>query len=286
MLKIYSFVLLFIPIAVCAQKFAHEFVGTLQLPEGQEILYKIRFNQTENNLILGESVSDYLGANSTTSIIKGSINEKENTISFWETANTSTASKANEADFCFVNAHEIALSSAKQNGIIMGSFTGLYPNGESCVNGSIFMVGEKYYQDQYLPGTSLDSLKKKYAGQPNLLQHFLKDKMVLTNNEVMKVSWQSSEIRLMVWDNSAIDYDVIDVFVNDSLVYDDIALRGDKQSLLIDFPSDYCEIKVCAVSEGSINLNTLHAVIVDKHAMFPLLSSLKKGECVSVQLAK
>jgi hypothetical protein len=282
--RIFLFGAILVTSFIHAQSFEHEFVGTIQISNEEPILYKLRFNQVTATKIYGESLTDYLGDNSTTSSIQGAIDKKNNVLTFWETSNTNTKSDADASEFCYVHAENIALQSSKKNGIISGSFNGLFPSGKPCAKGNLFLVGENYYANLFASGTNLDSLKKHSKG--NLLQKLLKDKMVLTKNEVMKIQWNGSKAQILLWDNNAIDNDVVDIYLNNELIFDNITLTKDKQNLSFKVDNNYSELKICAVSEGAIGLNTLHAILMNEDEVFPVLSSLKKGDCVFVAIAK
>lgn len=270
---------IFSPILLLAQEFQFVFFGTIHIENSNDILYQISFNILANNQIVGESISDYSGENSTVSIIEGHLDEKNNVLSFTELTNQSTSSSASESEFCFISAENLSIHSSRKNGVIAGEFKGKFPDGTTCVNGNLYLVSQDYFSAQFKRGTSRDSI----VGA-NALLHLFNDKFTLTNGMEMKLEWSSNSGEILVWDNNVIDQDIINIYINNTLVHSNIELTTEKQALNFSFDGGYCEIVIEAVSEGSLALNTLHAILLDGNQVFPVLTSLKKGESVTIKL--
>ena len=61
-----------------------EFIGTLRTSEGSFISYKLIFIKDELGKITGKSITDFYGKNCTETLIEGTLNSQDNTISFKE----------------------------------------------------------------------------------------------------------------------------------------------------------------------------------------------------------
>lgn len=279
------------PTLILAQnKNTYEFVGTLQLSNNELISYKLNFNDVGKGKIEGSSVSDIYGDDRTKSIVKGNINFKEQKISFIETANLSTKSKAKDNEFCYLTVRNATFKTVRGKTVLQGKFIGKLPDGTSCANGSLYMVSTSYLQqlennyltaDKIKDADTLNSLKTKIE---TLKQRA--EKNTLKSNETLQVNWQSNEIILEIWDGEQEDLDEIAVFVNDKKIVDKLILRRQKKVFIIPLDEAASTIKITGLYEGLSAPCTANINLKDGMEIIPIISVLKKGESNTINIRK
>lgn len=267
-----------------------EFIGTLQMPDGIIITYKLTFKEMPDGKIEGVSITDFYGENNTKSKITGFFNNKENKISFHETENISTKSSSEANEFCFIHVKNAKIKTVKEKSIIQGNFKGVYSNDSNCVDGYMYLIGTNFLEQwnnkilnsDYSKNTdSLKPSRQEYAG---LLKKTEENQ--LRNNEILRINWVSEEIILELWDAAKIDQDKITIFINEKKIIEDFVIKREKKIIVIPFKEDICSIKILATSEGNLPTNTVNIVLRDDNTFTPVVTNLNKGETSSVILEK
>ncbi len=267
-----------------------EFIGTLQMPDGIVITYKLNFKEIPEGKIEGISITDFYGENNTKSTIIGTYNRKENKISFRETENISTKSSSDVSEFCFIHVKDAKIKTVKGKSIIQGNFKGEYRNGSSCVDGYLYLIGTDFLEQlskEVLNSThfknedSLNLAKQKYT---DLIKKTGENR--LQKNEILNLNWTSEEIILEIWDPMKVDHDEISIFINEKKVLENFVIKQEKKIVVIPFKEDVCIIKMVAISEGDEPPNTANIILRDDDIFTPIVTNLKKGEATSVTLKK
>lgn len=277
-------------LTVAQNNITYEFIGTLQLSNNELISYKLSFKDLVNGKIEGNSITDIYGEDRTKSVIKGNINFTEQKISFIETANLSTKSKANESDFCYLIVKNASFKTIKGKTILQGKFSGKLPNGSVCANGKLYLISTSYLQqlennylntDKIKSTDTLAMLKEKM-----LLLKQRAEKNTLKSNEVLNVNWQSNEIILEIWDGEQEDLDEISVFVNDKKIVDKLSLKRQKKVFIIPLNEKVASIKITGLYEGLSAPCTANINLKDGTEITPIISVLKKGESNTINIRK
>ncbi len=268
----------------------YEFIGTLQLSNNELISYKLNFKELANGKIEGNSITDIYGDDRTKSVIKGSINFTEQKISFVETANLSTKSKANESDFCYLIVKNAKFKTAKGKTILQGKFSGKLPNGTVCANGTLYLISTNYLQQ--LENTYLTTDKIKNADTLSMLKEKIgtikdrADKNTLKSNEVLSLNWSSNEVILEIWDGEQEDLDEIQVYINDKKIVDQLVLKRQKKILIIPLTEKVSSIKIIGINEGLSAPCTANIILRDGSISTSVVSVLKKGENNTIRINK
>ncbi len=258
----------------------HEYIGILRTESNESISYKISFKETGNNVIEGESFTDYNGKNSTKAKIKGTYNKKDNKISFCEISNVSSKSKVDISQFCFIKIENIEITKIKEKNIIQGTFKGSYPSGKSCANGFIYLAEISLSEIIKEVKTVSDSLKKAESIETE------RTKTVLVNNSTLSLNWASNTITLEVWDTFDEDQDKIKIIFNDKIIIDNLEIKNGKNTIEIPFIEKIGILKIIAIDEGKSPSNTVSINIVDTKKLTPVMSQLKTGESVLINFKK
>ncbi len=268
----------------------YEFIGTLQLSNNELISYKLNFTDIGNGKIEGTTISDIYGDDRTKSIVNGNISFTDQKISFIETRNLSTKSKAKDEEFCYLTVRNATFKTVRGKTILQGKFTGKLPNGSNCANGTIYLVSASYLQQ--LENSYINAEKIKNVDTLNNLKNKIEilkqraEKNTLKSNEVLQVNWQSNEIILEIWDGEQEDLDEIAVFVNDKKIVDKLTLRRQKKVFIIPLDEKVSTIKIIGLYEGLSAPCTANINLKDGVETIPIISVLKKGESNTINIRK
>lgn len=262
---------------------SHEFVGTIQLEDKSFITYKLNFIELEDGAIEGFSVTDFEGTHRTKSKIVGELDKKGKTISFRETTNTSTKSDVEPEQFCYLHVKDVRMKSSGGKVTIQGPFTGKYPDGKSCINGNVFLLGSDFLFKK-LDKKSAHLAKSKNVdstGSEEMSSALLRKRLDLNSlgaDEELKINWISKEVVIEIWDAETVDQDIISIYVNGKGLLKEYRVQKSKKTLKIPFEEETCTIKILAVSEGKTPPNTTHVLLIDKENAVPIVTNLKEGE--------
>jgi hypothetical protein len=268
----------------------YEFIGTLQLSNNELISYKLSFKDLANGKIEGNSITDIYGDDRTKSLIKGNINFTDQKISFIETANLSTKSKASESDFCYLIVKNAKFKTVRGKTILQGKFSGKLPNGKVCANGTLYLISTNYLQQ--LENNYLNANKIKNADTLSMLKEKIGtlkdrvDKNTLKSNEVLSINWSSNEVILEIWDGEQEDLDEIQVYINDKKIVDQLVLKRQKKILIIPLTEKVSSIKIIGINEGLSAPCTANIILRDGTISTPVISVLKKGESNTIRINK
>jgi len=265
----------------------YELIGALQTNDHQIISYKIVFYEKENGQIEGESITDFYGENNTRSKITGKIDKTKKTISFKEVNNISTISKADQNTFCYVHVENITITLIKDKIIIQGEFVGKFKDGKSCVNGTIYLVSASVLE---LLNDDKLAKKKSKIDTTNLdlsnIQQLLDNNKELRSNDVLTLNWNSKKLTLIVWDSFKEDKDIVSIYLNDKLFKENLEIKEARQTFEIPLSERVSVIKIVALSEGISPPNTMNAILRDGKLNYPVITQLKKGQSVKIELKK
>ena len=290
-MKLNLLIILFCSVAHCKSQtpIHHEFIGSLQLNNGDLIPFKLNYIELDNNKIEGYSITNFFDENSTKSAITGNFTNQRKNINFRETMNISTKSNAAENEFCYVSVEGAKFEKLKNKITIKGSFKGQYKNGELCAEGILSLI-----ESNFLNNITANAKPKQKKGNDSLNAYLAKVNQALANvdvnhinaNEHLKVNWQTSEITIEIWDALIEDEDKIQLSVNNQLLLDGFEIKKDKKTLVIPFTSKICEIKILANNEGLSPPNTVDFILKNQKQSIKVVSSLKKGESTLIILEK
>ena len=259
-----------------------EFIGTLQTSEGQYISYKLIFTQDETGKIIGKSITDFYGKNCTESLIDGKINSKDNTISFQETKNVTTKSKADPSVFCYVQINNLKFEKFKGKFYIKGVFKAKFTSGVECAHGMIYLASAELLEDIKAKAKNKDTLHNEIAK----LKSAMKEYKTLTSNDVLKVKATDKVLKLVVWDSYLEDNDQVDIYVNGALIQDNLEIKQERKTIEIPITTAVTEIKIVAENEGTSAKNTLTGFVQNGTQNIPFLTKLKTGQFVFIKVNK
>jgi hypothetical protein len=281
-MKFFNFIIiniLFTSVTYSQDSLSYEFIGALSTTDQQIISYKINFKEIGKGEIEGVSITDFYGVNNTKSKIIGSIDLKNNKLSFKEVSNISTKSSDDEETFCFVHVTDLKIRSVKGKRIMQGEFIGKFNNGEDCALGSIYLVGAELLKELNINNDSLrklDSLMK--------IQHEeFKTVQFLKRNDKLNVIWKGDDVVFNVWDGSKEDNDRVNIYFNDKIILENLLITNLKKNIKIPFTGSKGILRILALNEGEAGMNSVNFELINGDNLIPVMSNLKKKEEVYIE---
>lgn len=269
----------------------YEFFGILKLNNDVKkmITYRINFEE-KNGIINGYSITDLDGNHETKNLITGTYNSKNKEFSFHESDILYTKSTYSQNVFCFVNfTGKIKL--INKNSKLDGDFKGMFKNKETCINGSLSLIGsEKIYEKMNKLSNKIEKSKKideKTKSEVNPIK-VIDDLKVnkLTKDQNMNVFWESEKVKIEIFDAGKEDGDIINLYNGSKVVLSNYKVTKEKKVITLDINSNNLEIKFEAISEGTIAPNTAKIILIDKNRTFELMTNLNKSDKASITFIK
>lgn len=264
-----------------------EFIGTITITDGDVMSYKISFNQTQDHTITGYSITDLSGENLTRTSIVGKYDTTNNTLSFKELSNVYTKNGEDDSTFCFVTAEKLKIKNINGSKLITGKFKGLFPSGEVCADGKIFMMESSVVKKIKLLADSIKITQDTIDTVQDSIKVFNKNQeLVLMSNDKLLIEYQGKELTLEVWDGAIIDNDKISIYLNDSIFRENITLTRDKKLINLPITEDSFKLKIVALNIGRAGMNTVNFAVKDTVDVKEFISKLEKGETCEVEFRR
>lgn len=263
----------------------YEFIGTIQLSDKTLLTYKIEFTEKENGKITGKSITDFSGKHRTESAIKGVLDKSKKKISFEEIENISTKSDFPSNEFCYVHLYNAKIKLGRKKSIIQGHFFSRYPNGEICVEGDIYLLGEEYYFKK-MDGLANKRIipKKKREALTQVTENSKRNvkEVTLKDGEQLNITTSKDIVSLKIFDNEYIDGDQISIYANDSLILKNYAVRKAINTVDVPLDTETTNIKISAINEGKYPPNSASVLLTGTSLDNPMKIKLNKGKSATI----
>jgi hypothetical protein len=130
----------------------------------------------------------------------------------------------------------------------------------------------------------IDAKTKSESNPIKLIDSLKINKLIKDQN--LNVFWESSILKLDIWDNGQEDGDIINVYHNNKLILSEYSVTNKKKTVNITLIGKNDIFKIVAVNEGKIKPNTAKLELHDKNRSFELLATLNKDEDASITIVK
>ncbi len=273
----------------CFSQQDSDFMGVIKLNDTSYISYKIAF-EIHNDSVSGYSITDMGGKHETKSNLLGSYNEDTREFNFYESNIIYTKSPIIEDDFCFVH-FKGRVRDIRDVEEIEGEFTGLYTDGQSCLDGAIKMV-------------SIEKIKKKAEKIDKKIQKIkrvdeeIKKKVsvaktidtlsmnIIAQNENLNILTKDPKVEFIIFDAGKEDDDRIDLVINGKKVLENYTVTKEKKIMTIPLEKQQTKIEVIALNVGSSAPNTVKLEFQDSRNFVTTITNLDEGEQASVTLVR
>jgi len=265
----------------------HSFVGTIQLIDQSMITYKIEFDEMSDGTITGKSVTDFSGPHRTESEITGKINREENTITFNEVSNLTTKSDSPSDDFCYIHLYNAKVKIKKKKSILQGHFYSRYANGEKCIEGDIFLIGDEYFYEKMKSVANKKIVpketKKKLKETLTKSRENIKNNILKTDDNLTIIA-EGDNLMVRVWEDEYLDGDKVSVYLDEKPILKNYLIKSSYKQLLVPILKDTTTLKIVADNEGRIPPNSANFMILNSQTEVPIKLQLNQGKEATIQI--
>lgn len=265
----------------------YNYLGVIKLNDSAFISYKLAF-EAKDGIINGYSITDAGGPHETKSNVRGTYDSDAKELAFNEYDIVYTKSPITELDFCLVN-FKGKLRNLKKNKPFSGDFRGLYPDGNSCLDGQIIMTPFAKVEKRAKKADKMIQKSKRFSKKikDNVSATTALDTLsmsVVKKGENLNVFTKTKNVIVSVYDAGKVDNDRINLYVDSQLVLADYAIEKNKKEIPITITKAFTEIKVEALNEGTSAPNTVKVEIKDGQRLITTRTSLKSNEKAALTL--
>lgn len=268
---------------------SNEYIGAIKLNDSTALTYKIEFEEN-NGKISGYSVTDFGGEHETKSSIKGTYNDKDNMLSFYETGIVYTKSIFVKNDFCFIHFQPTSFKLGKTKSF-KGTFLGKFNDGVECINGEIFLnaiekiekLESKLTKKVNNSKKVSDSLKAQYNNVKIMDSINLN---ILKKDQVTSIFTKSKSVKFYIYDGGKIDNDVITIQKDGKVILFKHQISEKKELIEVPVTANTTRITIIAESTGTIGTTTAIIEVKDDSNDIKTLTSLNKGEKTEIDILK
>lgn len=274
----FCFSILSFQVYLAQDKQVHAFVGALSGQNIPAIPLKVSFSLNDRGELKGESNMNFLNQESTVSRILGEYDSRKNLLSFHETKNISTISKADPEDFCYIHVENLKMKLDKEKQLIRGAFVGKYPNGEECASGQLYLVPIAAHE-------MLDSVfrmdEKSISKMEKSVNVEEPEFETVFGLEDIQIPLDSKTVKLSFYDGYKVDSDIIQISNSRDKSLREIKLTKEKQTVIYENIDRFFSVEVCAKNAGDTPPNTSH-LIVETGSKRKYVIHLDKNKCQTI----
>lgn len=267
-----------------------EFYGAITLKEGiQTVLpYNLKLHEI-NGVLSGYSITDLGGVNETKNSVFGTYNKKTKKIEFHESEILYTKSTMTRDLFCMIH-YSGSLKKLKSDEYLDGDFQGKFKDQSKCMDGTLNLISARLVEkmvkkaDKKFKNSNKINAETKEKYNPKRIFDSLRTSS-LTSNQNLTIFESTSSSSLEVWDNDIEDGDMINIYLNDSLIEKNLVISKAKKTINLNLADKNSTLKIVALNMGKSGLNTVSIRYIGSEVLF-LNTRLKTGESASITILK
>ena len=273
---------LLLPVISMGQQKKYQLAGYVYIRNGDTCRFELSFIVTDNK-VMGTSVTKTPGGRELKAIIKGTLDRKQQTLSF-------TESKISKVSFTQACMFDVSLTYKLRSGhyYFNGTFKGKNNSGENCDEGTVKLEMKKdedglFETEQHEAAASSRRPTGKLAtGKPEAPVNFDK----LTSAKKKEFIWDSDTCVFEIWDGEVVDGDIVTIVYNYKLVLSNYSLIGAKKQLRLPVEADENTLSIFAENEGKAPPNTSMTMLTDGKKRHGVFVCIKKGESADIIIRK
>ncbi len=255
--------------------------GSVRAKDGYDYKYKL-FYTIAGNTVGGCTVTTMLDGTELRTVIKGTIDKKEQKMHFKELVTPGET---------FVGAcyFDVYLSWKLKDSVYSfeGTFTGTDSANNPCMEGYV-------YFDVFQAIDNVYELEKPVAKKSGHKKPAPISAEAETTHEEVKVTatihqefeWKSDSCILEIWDGEVVDGDIVTVLFNREMILEGYSLESAKKRIVLPMRRKTNVLEIIAENEGKAPPNTSKVSLSDGSSFYPLLSLLRKGDTATIVLKK
>ncbi|XZF13189.1 hypothetical protein ACTHGU_15485 [Chitinophagaceae bacterium MMS25-I14] len=304
MKKLALYILLLMPLLAGAQK-QYRLTGYIGIKGGVSFHYQVVFTDSAGVMVHGYTITYDDATRSAKTLLEGSIDRANHTITFRETEIVSNEGFYSPVVLCLVNA---TLKYMVENGrmILNGPITSKDKSEAECTSGSISLINDEEIAQLWKnetvvkkdtvaipPKVQLPKRKvqviydtgKVTRGTPADERNMTPDQ--ITSGADKTYEWNTDTVVLDIWDGGHIDGDVVTILFNNETILRKYTLTKDQRQLRIPLGGKAeSEITIIAENEGNEAPNTANITLTDGSKQYLLVAYNEAGRRASVKIRK
>jgi hypothetical protein len=273
--------MLFFTFLLNAQIKTFSYLGTLILSNNTPISFQLELEEN-NGIVNGYSITNINTPDETKSEISGLYFKKHKSFQLQETQILQTTSEAPLNTFCYINMN---LSLTGKFGIkrLEGNFTGNFLDSTQCASGKIILLQKTKLEKK------IQKIKKKVEKK---YHEKYQDTALVKRTEILKdgddftINWQSSKIKLFIWDANQEDGDKIQLIINGNIILNDFETKNKRKKIRYRLIDGVNTIEIKATNLGTSPPNSSRIELVDSKTKYPIITQLELGKSVIIQIIK
>jgi hypothetical protein len=283
MRRLFMLLIVMLPVLCYAQELPHKLIGYIHQDGGPSYMYGIEFNISGNNLT-GYTVTRMPFGTDLKSAIKGTIDTKEQKLSFSETPMPNTSAILGACYFDVQLAWRI--SEKKDKYIFEGPVTGKDDRNKPCITGTVTfeipIKKDKLFKIKETP--KKDTVRKKKV--PVMEEKAPAGEITVTATAQHQYDWHADSCVLQIWDGMVVDGDIVTVLFNGKKVLGGYTLAAEKKRVVLHTRPKTNVLQIIAENEGQAPPNSSKILLTDGDILYPVTSLLKKGDTATIVIRK
>jgi len=257
------------------------YLGTLILSNNTPISFSLNL-QEQNGIINGYSITNINTPDETKSEISGLYFKKDKSFQLQETQILQTNSEAPLNTFCYINMN-LSFKGKFGTKRLEGDFTGNFLDSTQCASGKIILLQKTKLEKK------IQKIKKKVEKKYN---EKYQDTSLVKRTEILKdgddftINWESSKIKLFIWDANQEDGDKIQLIINGNIILNDFETKNKRKKIRYRLIDGVNTIEIKATNLGTSPPNSSRIELVDSKTKYPIITQLELGKSVIIQIIK
>jgi len=280
-MKNLTFIFILFAIHLNAQTQSFSYLGTLILSNNTTVSFQLELEEN-NGIINGYSITNINTPDETKSEISGLYFKKDKSFQLQETQILQTNSEAPLNTFCYINMN-LSFKGKFGTKRLEGGFTGNFLDSTKCASGKIILLQKNKLEKK------IQKIKKKVEKKYN---DRYQDASLVKRTEILKdgddftINWESSKIKLFIWDANQEDGDKIQLIINGNIILNDFETKNKRKKIRYRLIDGVNTIEIKATNLGTSPPNSSRIELVDSKTKYPIITQLELGKSVIIQIIK
>jgi hypothetical protein len=280
-MKNLTFILILFSIHLNAQTKSFSYLGTLILSNNTAVSFQLELEEN-NGIVNGYSITNINTPDETKSEISGLYFKKDKSFQLQETQILQTNSEAPLNTFCYINMN-LSFKGKFGTKRLEGDFTGNFLDSTQCASGKIILLQKTKLEKK------IQKIKKKVEKKYN---EKYQDTSLVKRTEILKdgddftINWESSKIKLFIWDANQEDGDKIQLIINGNIILNDFETKNKRKRIKYRLVDGENTIEIKATNLGTSPPNTSRIELVDSKIKYPIITQLELGKSAIIKIIK
>ena len=280
-MKNLTFIFILFAIHLNAQTQSFSYLGTLILSNNTTVSFQLELEEN-NGIVNGYSITNINTPDETKSEIRGLYFKKDKSFQLQETQILQTNSEAPLNTFCYINMN-LSFKGKFGTKRLEGDFTGNFLDSTKCASGKIILLQKTKLEKK------IQKIKKEVEKKYNDRYQdasLVKKTEILKDGDDFTINWESSKIKLFIWDANQEDGDKIQLIINGNIILNNFETKNKRKKIRYKLIDGVNTIEIKATNLGTSPPNSSRIELVDSKTKYPIITQLELGKSVIIQIIK